>query len=217
MNIHFDRELVAPRGGVLRLAAAATALALLLLGGCAAINTIGSDVSTFGEWPADRKPSTYAFERLPSQAARASESAALEAAAVPALAKAGFTPAAEGAAPDVLVQVGARADRADYQTWDDALWWRGGFGYWRHGPWLAPRWGLGVTYRGELPRYDREVALLIRDRASGKPLFEARATNEGNGNFSSPLMTALFNAALADFPKLGLNPRRVVVSLTPTS
>jgi len=203
------------RRGALSLAAAATAL--VLLGGCAAISTVSSDVSSFGEWPADRKPGTYAFERLPSQAARASESAALESAAVPALAKAGFTPAAAGALPDVLVQVGARTDRADNQAWDDPLWWRGGFGYWRYGPWLSPRWGVGLSMHGQAPRYDREVALLIRDRNSGKPLFEARATNEGNSNFSSPLMTALFSAALADFPKLGLNPRRVTVTLPPTT
>jgi hypothetical protein len=76
---------------------------------------------------------------------------------------------------------------------------------------------LNVGYTGSVPRYDREVALLIRDRASGKPLFEARATNEGNSSFSSPLMTALFSAALADFPKLGLNPRRVTVQLPAAS
>ena len=195
---------------------AGTAFTALLLTACAGmLNTVSSDVSSFGEWPGDRKPGTYAFERLPSQQARGKETEALEAAAVPALAKAGFTPAAAGATPDVLVQVGARTDRADYQAWDDPLWWRGGFGYWRYGPWLSPRWSLGV--RGEPPRYDREVALLMRDRATGKPLFEARAVNEGNANFSMPLMTALFQAALADFPKLGLNPRRVVVTLPAAS
>ena len=146
------------RRGALGVAAAASAL--LLLGGCAAVSSVSSDVSSFGEWPADRRPGTYAFERLPSQAARAAESAALETAAVPALAKAGFTPAAAGATPDVLVQVGARTDRADNQAWDDPLWWRGGFGYWRYGPWLSPRWGLGLSLNGQAPRYDREVALL---------------------------------------------------------
>jgi hypothetical protein len=183
----------------------------LMLAGCAGVSSVSSDVSSFGEWPADRKPGTYAFERLPSQQARGADSEALEAAAAPALAKAGFTAAAAGATPEVLVQVGARTDRAAAQAWDDPLWWRGGFGYWRYGPWISPRWGL--TVRGETPRYDREIALLIRDRASGKPLFEARAVSEGNANFSRPLATALFEAALVDFPKLGINPRRVVVAL----
>ena len=52
----------------------ATALAAPLtlgLGGCAAMRSVSSEVSTFGEWPATRKPGTYAFERLPSQQARA--------------------------------------------------------------------------------------------------------------------------------------------------
>ena len=112
------------------------ALALLLaatlaLGGCAALNTVSSDVSSFGEWPADRKAGTYAFERLPSQQAQAAESDALEEAARSALKKAGFTPAAAGQEPDVLVQVGVNAGRTDRQPWADPFWWRGGFGTWR--------------------------------------------------------------------------------------
>jgi hypothetical protein len=185
--------------------------AALLLGGCAAMNQVTSEVSSFGEWPADRKPGTFAFERLPSQAAAARETDELEAAARPALEKAGFVQAAPGTEPDVLVQVGSRTSRADNQPWDDPLWWRGGFGYWRHGPWIAPRWSLSARY--DFTRYEREVALLIRDRRSGKPLFEARASNEGGSAAGSSTTAAMFQAALADFPKLGLNPRRVTVQL----
>jgi hypothetical protein len=191
--------------------AAATVAVALLLGGCAAMQQVTSEVSSFGEWPADRKPASYAFERLPSQAAAARETDELEAAARPALEKAGFVPAAPGAEPDVLVQVGSRTSRADNQPWDDPLWWRGGFGSWRHGPWLAPRWGLSA--RHDFTRYEREVALLIRDRKSGKPLFEARASNEGGSAAGATTTAAMFQAALADFPKLGLNPRRVTVPL----
>ena len=60
--------------------------ATLALSGCAAINSVSSEVSSFGDWPADRKASTYAFERLPSQQARAGETQTLEAAATGALA-----------------------------------------------------------------------------------------------------------------------------------
>jgi hypothetical protein len=195
----------------------ATLAAAALLAGCAGMQSVSSNVSSFGEWPAARQPGTYAFERLPSQQSREKETQALEAAAAPALAKAGFVPAPAGTEPDVLVQVGARTDRADYSAWDDPLWWRGGFGYWRYGPWVSPRWGFSVGYSGTVPRYDREVAVLIRDRATGKPLYESRAVNEGNYSLSSPLMTALFTAALADFPKLGINPRRVTVPLPPAA
>ena len=192
----------------------AVLLCLALLGGCASLRNVTSDVSSFGEWPAERKAGSYAFERLPSQAARAAESDALEAAAQPALAKAGFTPAAAGAAPDVLVQLGARSQRSDYGVWNDPLWWRGGFGYWRYGPWLSPRWGLST--RAEFERFDREVVVLLRDRASGKPVFEARAANEGNlDTANAATLGAMFEAALMDFPKLGINPRRVTVTPTP--
>ena len=189
-------------------------LCAALLGGCASLRSVTSDVSSFGEWPADRKAGTFAFERLPSQAARAADAAALEAAALPALLKAGFTPAAAGAAPDVLVQLGARSQRSDHGVWNDPLWWRGGFGYWRPGPWMSPRWGL--TMRSDFERFDREVAVLLRERASGKPLFEARAVNEGNlDSADATTLGAMFEAALMDFPRLGINPRRVTVAPAP--
>jgi len=192
-----------------------TTLTLLLaaaaLSGCAALNSVTSDVSSFGEWPAARKAGTFAFERLPSQQARAAETDALEAAARPALQKAGFTAVAAGAEPDVLVQVGSRVGRTE-PTWAAPIWWGGSFGYYRHGPWVGPRWGLNFQY--DALRYDREVAVLIRDRSSGKPLFEARASNEGNASSaSSTTLAAMFEAAMLDFPRLGMNPRRVSVPL----
>lgn len=186
-----------------------------LLAGCAGLRTLSCDVASYGEWPAERKAGTYAFDRLPSQQAQAAETDKLEAAATPALQKAGFVPAAAGQEPDVLVQVGARTGRADRQPWDDPLWWRGGFGYGRHGPWGGPSWRLGATWQS--PRYDREVAVLIRERASGKPLFEARASSEGLYQLDADTASALFNAALFDFPRQGVNPRRVVVPVGPAA
>ncbi len=194
----------------LLLAAALGAAALL--GGCASTGTLSADVSSFGEWPADRKPASYAFDRLPSQQQRADEVAQLEAALAPALKKAGFTPAAEGAQPDVLVQVGARSSYSDPRLWADPVWWRGGVGYWRYGPWVGPRWNMSLQF--DMRRYDREVAVLIRDRASGKPLYEARASAEGSTpSASAATLGALFEAALIDFPRTGLNPRTVQVPL----
>ena len=193
----------------------AAVFSVAALSGCAGLRNISSDVSSFGEWPADRKPGSYAFERLPSQAALPAEATAVEAAALPALAQAGFTPVAAGQQPDVLVQVGARTSYAAQSPWADPLWWRGGFGYgfntWRATPWHAPRWGYGL--RTDFARYEREVAVLVRERSTGKPLFEARATSEGSTDSYASLMTAMFQAALMDFPKLGLNPRTVVTAL----
>jgi len=198
--------------GALTLLAALTALS-----GCAGIQSVSSNVASFGDWPAERKPGTYAFERLPSQAAMAAESDSLEAAATPALAKAGFVRAAPGQNPDVLVQVGTRTELAYDRRWDERLWWGAGFGgsfgYWRRGLWIGPSPYWTLSLRSDFPRYDREVGVLIRDRASGKPIFEARASNEGHTRAGAELQTAMFEAALVDFPKLGINPRRVVVAL----
>ena len=196
------------------LQAAAAAAALVVLAGCATVNQFSAEVSTFGSWPAGRQPGTYAFERLPSQQAQADTVQQLEDAARPALAQAGFQPAASGSTPDVLVQVGARVSRTDRSPWDDPLWWHGGFGSWRPGPWRGPVWG--VSWRLEPPRYDREVAVLLRDRASGAPLFEARASSEGfQRSTDSTALQPLFRAALLDFPATGVNPRQVVVPLKP--
>lgn len=195
------------------LQAAGGGMALAALGGCATLNQLPVEVSTFGTWPAGRKPGSYAFERLPSQQARPDLMQALEEAAAPALARAGFQPVAAGATPEVLVQLGLRISRADNPPWDDPLWWNGGFGHWRYGPWRGPVWGVG--WRSEPARYDREVALMLRDRASGAPLFEARASSESFQRSAGSALPALFQAALTDFPATGINPRVVTVPLGP--
>ena len=87
--------------------------AALLLGGCAAIRSVDSDVSTYSRWPAERKPTTYVFERLPSQQDRPEQQQRLEDAARAAVEGAGFTPAADPKAADVSVQVGARITATD--------------------------------------------------------------------------------------------------------
>jgi Domain of unknown function (DUF4136) len=199
------------------------ALAMLaaaaVLTGCAALNTVTSDVTTFSEWPADRKPGRYAFERLPSQKANATRTADLEAAAAKALEKAGFTAAADAAQADVIVQIGARVSRTEISPWDDPLWWRWGGGYWRspawrHGPRSAFYGGFNADWYTS--RYERNVAVLLRDRASNTPLFEAHAQNEGGSVGDAALIGAMFEAALQGFPaKDAQNPRRVSVSLSP--
>lgn len=187
-------------------------LAAALLAGCAAMNTLQAEIATFGDWPADRKVGSYAFDRLPSQQARPEQQQRLEDAAHRALAAAGFAAAAPGATPDVLVQVGARITRTDYVAWDDPLWWRGGFGYWRPRPWIGPYWRYPAYTQ---TRFDREVALLIRDRANGTPLYEARASSDGYSSGGAEVLEAMFRAAMTDFPRSGINPRSVTVPLAP--
>jgi hypothetical protein len=192
-----------------------SAAALLAVTGCAGPYTVSADVSSYGNWPADRKPGTYAFDRLPSQQQNeeaAKRQASLEDAVKGALERAGFKPAADVKSADVLVTLGARVTAYDPVPWDDPLWWR-----WR-GRLFSPRYG----YVGPGPwgwrqdpffdrRYDRAVAVLLRDRASGEALYEAHSSNEGRSVGSDALLQPLFDAALAEFPKVNPKSHRVSV------
>lgn len=194
---------------LLRLAAAlAVAVALT---GCAALNHLPSEVASYGSWPADRKPGSYAFERLPSQQARAEVQEKLEQAAAPALEAAGFTRAADAASADVVVQLGARVTGNERYLYDDPIWWRGGVFYSRRGAYFNPFWFGPPT-----PTYDREVAILIRDRKSGQPLYETRASNDGASPSIESLLPAMFAAAMADFPTPAVSPRRIVTKIDPS-
>ena len=184
------------------------------LSACSGPYTVSADVSSFGAWPADRKPGTYAFDRLPSQQQNdeaAKRQATLEDAAKAALEKAGFTPAADAKSADVLVTLGARVTAYDPVPWDDPLWWR-----WR-GRLFSPRYGYaygGWGWRQDPffdRRYDRAVAVLVRDRATGEALFETHASNEGMTMGSDAVITSLFDAALAEFPKVEPKSHRVSV------
>lgn len=194
-----------------------------LMTGCASTRLLDSDVSSFGTWPAGRVPATFAFERLPSQQAQPQQQAQLEAAALPALEQAGFRPAAAPSpstglapasnVPDVLVQVAARTLRYDGGWNGDPFWpggafYRGGVGRWRGGG----SFGLyGV--RGWSPTYYlNEVSLLIRDARTQQVLYETRAQNDGVW-FDAAVRAALFDAALRDFPRPALSPRRVTVEI----
>ena len=199
--------------------AAALALAAGTLAGCAAMNTVTSEVATFGDWPAGRAPGRYAFERLPSQQAQAQRQADLEATAARALEAAGFKAAPDAAQADVIVQIGARISRTDVSPWDDPLWWRWGGTYWRHPGWRShPRSAFYYANfnSGWYTRYERNVAVLLRDRATSTPLYEAHAQTDGTIAGDSALLAAMFEAALKDFPAAGAtNPRQVSVQRAP--
>ena len=79
---------------------------------------------------------------------------------------------------------------------------------------LRPRQGGAVPVRAMDIR-DPALAVLLRDRASGQPLYEAHATGTGNMELSAPMMAAMFEAALADFPKANPQGRDVAVQMAP--
>jgi hypothetical protein len=194
------------------------ALALALVG-CASLNTLNSDVSTYGPWPAGRQPASFAFERLPSEQEHPQRQQQLEDAARGAIEAAGFRAAPDLASAEYLMQVGARVSSSDPWIYNDALFWRGGWRYgwagpgrWRGGP--GPFWGAGGGWGYGPAYFDREVALLIRDRKTGQLLYEARAHNEGPSPSIDALLPAMFAAAMKDFPGTGPNPRSVTTQIS---
>ncbi len=152
----------------------------VVLAGCAATR-LDANVHTIGNWPAGRAPGSFAFERLPSQMAQASEQDELEAETLPALAPAGFS--SPGASPSTCGCRWLRArcrGRRSPRTRSSArrlgragLWGgpaRGGLGL-RRGLGLGPGWGF--TY------YVFEVAVLILDARTEQSLYETRAHSDG--------------------------------------
>ncbi len=206
-----------------RLASAAALASAALLAGCAAMNSVDTSVATFGDWPAGLTPGTYAFDRLPSQQKNPQRQQSMENAAAMALANAGFRPAADGAKPAVMVQLGVRTERFEQAPWDDPFWWGGprrfGYGGWvGPGPW-GP-WGPYGFHRGlwapfppQPDVYLHEVALLIRDAATGKALYETRASSDGYSSGGDRLLAAMFDASMKDFPRSDDRPHNVRVEL----
>ncbi|HSI60858.1 MAG TPA: DUF4136 domain-containing protein [Ideonella sp.] len=220
------------RAGARRAVLACGLLAGAWLAGCASLNTVQSQVSSYGQWPAGRAAGSFAIERLPSQQTpeASPEQTELEQGAQAALQQAGFAPVAAGAAPDVVVQIGARVTRQDRPGWDDPFWWRGpfvsrwGFAGWPGPAWYGPHGGYGYGPYGYGPfgasrygpsssEYLREVVVLIRDRASGEALYEAHARSDGLNAGGNTVLAAMFAAALQGFPAVQPAPHPVQVAL----
>lgn len=204
----------------------ATALAALaLITGCASLNTVSADVSTFGTWPAGQAPGSYAIERLPSQQQADADQIALEDAAGRALEAVGFTPTPVGTPADYTVQIGARISAQQRAPWDDPMWWGAWGPRWSTLSWYQPGWGwgygrgygAGIGWRGtwamESTDYQREVGVLIRERASGQAVYEARAQSSGVTRGSTAVLGAMYTAALKDFPQVQAKPHTVTVQL----
>jgi len=191
----------------------------LALGGCAGLNNLNSEVSTFGPWPAERKPASFAFERLPSQQQHPERQQQLENAARGAVEAAGFRVAPDLDGAEYLMQVGARVSTNDPWIYNEPLFWRGGWRYgYRYSRWgRGPFWGVngGFGYYGNgSTTFEREVALIIRDRKTGQLLYEARASNAGPSDSIDYLLPAMFEAAMKDFPGTGPNPRAVTTQIS---
>lgn len=185
--------------------------ALLLFSGCASVRLIESDVNSYSQWPASRSAGSFRFERLPSQQAQAAEQAAVEAAALPALEKAGFSLAAADQAVDFLVQVASALTRYDRAPWDDPYPWGWNSGFFYGGRYHRGA-SLGLSFHIPQPYYVREVSVLVRDARTQQVLYETRARHDGRWA-DDAVRATLFEAALKDFPRPAVSPRRVRIEI----
>lgn len=189
---------------------------LALLSGCAAMNRLSSEVSSFGAWPGASTAPAFVFDRQPSVAQPQQQM--LESAALPALAAAGFKQASSTAAADFVVQLGASVN-VDSRLADD-FYFHAPFGLqpgWRHlqfGIGAGFGWGYG-RFGGPFatPLYVRQVVVLIRDRPSGQTVYETRASNSGASPAINSLLPAMFEAAMAGFPRADATQRQVVTEI----
>ncbi len=194
--------------------------AAALLSACATggASRLTAQVASQGSWPPGRAPGSFAIERLPSQQANGAEQDRVEAAALPVLEAAGFRRAASAQEADVLVQVGARVfEIVRRDPFAGSLFWRND--WWFHGayhrPFYGPAWGWGGPYGWDsYPSvdYQREAAVLVRDRRSQQVLYETRATSTDR-LAPERMLPALFEAAMKDFAVPALSPRSVTLSL----
>ncbi|MES2948014.1 MAG: DUF4136 domain-containing protein [Pseudomonadota bacterium] len=194
------------------MAAALFATAALLLTGCATVTSVQSDVQSFSAAPAPVQAGTFTFERLPSQEQDAGQAVLLEGMAQAALQKVGFTRNDTNAR--YSVQVGAWTTDA-VVTYPDPF-----FGRPLWSPFGRPRLWHGRLMYYSSPWPDREiyvtrVRLEIRDRSSGKIVYESTATNEQTWFTAERVLPAMFEAVLADFPSPPKGARKVTIKLPP--
>lgn len=193
---------------------AAWVVMLSLLAGCGGMRLVDSDVQAISTLPAGSTAlaeARYRFERLPSQTTQA-QFPRLQALAEAALARAGLVRDDSGA--KYSVQIGARVESFLVDPWGYPWrdpWWPGSYGHAMIGS-GAPMWGFGMRYPPSTA-YKREVSLILRELRSGQVVYETHAVHDGPWHDTDPVLAAMFDAALKDFPHPPAGVRRVKVEI----
>ena len=216
MQTEVLRELTANpswRGRGASKAVALLALAVLLTG-CSTVRLVDSDVIAFPTAVVQNVPvpSTYRFERLPSQAAQGQSRGELEALAQPELAKVGLQ--RDDTAPQYSVQLDVRLLRDPRAPWDDPPYIGGIFApypvFTRYGTvWRSPP----LVMQFDFPYYRREVHVVVRRLADAQVVFESRANHDGRWPDDSKVLPAMFEAALQGFPNPPQGPRHIAIEI----
>jgi hypothetical protein len=193
-----------------RLLGSALMLAAVVLSGCATSYVLDNSVQSYSNLTALPAQPTYRFERLPSQ--QAPDQAILESMADPALHKAGLR--RDDANPRYSVQVSARIQPM-ISPWADPwdTWGWGGFG--GHHRRFGYGFGFGSRLSMEPSWYHREVAVIVRELASSRVVFESRAANDGPWSSNTSIFPPMFEAAMNGFPNPPAGPRVVNITVAP--
>lgn len=193
----------------------ATLCLSLLLGGCASVYLVDNQVQSFQRWDAGQAPASpqsYRFERLPSQ--REGDAAAsqgtLEDLTRAALARVGWNLAEPAGAAPWTVQVSGGALKLPRAPWEEP--WDGFGGGWSlYGG--SGVWGSTLFMRMDIPYYERQVSLVVRQAATGQVVYETSARHDGRWNSSPELWSAMLDAALRDFPNPPTGARQVNIEV----
>lgn len=207
--------------------------AVAVLSGCAA-TSVTSQVQSFGQWPAGRKPGTFVFDVLPSQQAQQDQQGqrgqgepvsvvALQAAALPALQASGFTlaPPEQAERAELMVQLVARSKvepRNRYGSFGG--FYTHPFGHPFAYPYGFPQGRIGFggpvfmwSPAMEPPWATLRVEVIVRDRRSSQVLYETHASHDRLGSVDESVLPYLFEAALQGFPEALPGPRVVDIPL----
>lgn len=195
-----------------RLALAGAGACALLLSGCALPYMLENNVQSFSSLPAV-PAGGYRFERLPSQQADPAQ-AQVEAQAQAALGRAGLR--RDDLVPAYSVQAWFRVQRM-LNPWRESGrvsgWGSIGWGHGYHSVGIGagfPLWGPG-----DVPWYQREAGLVMRELSTGRVVFESYASNDGHWIDPVLASSVMFDAALNGFPATPSGPRRVAIQIRP--
>ena len=185
---------------------------LLALGGCSGMRIVDTDVDAFSTAQSITLPARFRFERLPSQQAMADRQARLERLVQDGLEQVGLI--RDDAAAIYSVSFEVRTAQDPRAPWEDP---REDFGHVRsfigihlgRGVFVQQGFGLPVNS----PYYRREVHLLVRRLSDGSVVFETRARHDGRWSDDEPVLRAMVEAALRDFPNPPQGMRRVDIEI----
>jgi hypothetical protein len=181
-----------------------------LLAGCSTV-VVGTDFTPYHDWPAEAVRS-YRFVAAPARQ-DSPRQRAVEQAARPPLARAGFVEADDGRFEIDVDAEEQRVTRRVVDAWvapaASVYWGRPGWGWgmgWGY-PW---GWGAAPMVRDETIHL-RSLRLSIRDSAARPPrvVWETAAFSEGFEPGSPPIWSAMLEQVLSDFPGASGVPRRM--------